>query len=86
MKLYLYYLIIGAPGEEWVVSEFSKIGFKCIEMYSNDIVFMLFAHRSPRGRVGSARIFTNWLLKAWKCTQMTLYLYYLIIGAPMEFW
>ena len=36
--------------------------------------------------MGSAIIFKNWLLNAWKCTQMTLYLYYLIIGAPGGGW
>ena len=53
-----------------------------MEMYSEDILSLLFDHRSPRLRMGSARNFKNWLLNAWKCTQMTSYLYYLIIGAP----
>ena len=53
-----------------------------MEMYSDDIVSLLFDHKSPRWRVGSASIFENWLLNAWKCTQMILRLYYLIIGAP----
>ena len=55
-------------------------------MYSDDIGSLLFDHRSPRRRVGSARIFKNWPLNAWICTQMTLYLYYLIIGAPGGGW
>ena len=57
-----------------------------MEMYTDDIVSLLFDHRSPRLRVGSAIVFKNWLLNAWKCTQMTLYLYYLIIGAPGGGW
>ena len=61
MTLYFYYLFIGAPGEGWVVPEFSKIGFKCMEMFSDDIVSLLFDHRSPWRRMGSARIFKNWL-------------------------
>ena len=52
------------PGEEWVVPEFSKIGFECMEMYSGDIASLLFDHRSPRWRVGSASTFENWLLNA----------------------
>ena len=55
-------------------------------MYSDDILSLLFKHKSPPLRVGSAKIFNNWLLKAWKCTQITLYLYYLIIGASGEGW
>ena len=31
--------------------------------------------------MGSARIFKSWLLNACKYTQMTLHLFYLIIGA-----
>ena len=57
-----------------------------MEMYSDDIVSLLFDHRSPRWRVDNASIFNNWLLDAGKCTQMTLYLYYLIIGAPGGGW
>ena len=57
-----------------------------MEMYSDDIVSLLFDHRSPRWRVDSDSIFKNWLLNAWKCTQMTLCFYYLIIGAPGEGW
>ena len=73
MTFYLYYLIIGARGEGWVVPEFSENGYKCMEMYSDDSVSLLFDHRSPRWRMGSARIFKNWLLDAWKCIQMTLF-------------
>ena len=36
--------------------------------------------------MGDARNFKNWLLNAWKCTQMALHLYYLIIGAPVGGW
>ena len=36
--------------------------------------------------MGSARNIKDWLLNARKSTQMTLYLYYLIIGAPGEGW
>ena len=46
MTLYLYYLIIGFPGGEWLV--FLKLAFKCMELYSNDIVSLLFDHRSFR--------------------------------------
>ena len=63
---------------------FLKLAFKCIEMYSDNIVSLLFKHKSPPLRVRSFKIFKNWLLNAWKCTQITLYLYYLIIGAPGE--
>ena len=55
-----------------------------MELYSDDIVSLLFDHRSPQWRMGSARYFNNWLLNERKCTQVTLYLYYLIIGAPSE--
>ena len=55
-------------------------------MYSDDILPLLFDHKSPRWRVVSARNFKNWLLNAWICTQMTLYLYYLVIGAPGGGW
>ena len=57
-----------------------------MEMYLDDIVSPLFDQSSPWWRVGSARILKNWLLDAWKFTQMTLYLFYLIIGAPGEGW
>ena len=57
-----------------------------MEMYSDDIVSLLFDHRSPRWRVDSASTFKSWLLNAWKCTQMTLYLYYLITRAPGGGW
>ena len=57
-----------------------------MEMYSDDIVSPLFDHSSPWWRVGSAIILKNWVLDAWKFTQMTLYLYYLIIGAPGGGW
>ena len=30
--------------------------------------------------------FKNWLLNAWKCTQMTLYLFFLIKRAPNGGW
>ena len=36
--------------------------------------------------MGSARIIKYWLLNAWNCTQMTMYLYYLIKGAPGGGW
>ena len=55
-------------------------------MYSDDIVSLLFDHSSPRWRVASDRFFKNWLLNAWKCTQMTLYLYFLIKRAPNGGW
>ena len=48
MKLYLYCLIIGAPGGGRVVPAILKLAFKCIEMYSDDIVILLFKHKSPR--------------------------------------
>ena len=57
-----------------------------MELYSDDIVSLLFDHRSHRWRIDGASIFKNWLLNAWKCTQMTLHLYYLIIGAPGGGW
>ena len=53
-----------------------------MEMYSDDIVCLLFDHSSPQWRMGSARIFKNWLLDAWKCTQMTLFVYFVIIADP----
>ena len=56
------------------------------KMYSDDILSQFFNHRSPQWRRGSASIFKNWLLNAWKCTQITLYHYYLIIGAPGGGW
>ena len=68
------------------LQNFLKLAFKCMEMYSNDIVSLLFDHRSPRWRMGSARNIKDWLLNARKSTQMTLYLYYLIIVAPGERW
>ena len=79
ITLYLYYLIIGARGEGWVMPEFLEIGFNMLENVLIDIVSLLFDHRSPRWRMDSARFFKKWLLNAWKCTQMTLFLYYLII-------
>ena len=57
MTLYLCYLIIGAPGGGSIVPAFLKLAFKCMEMYSDDIVSLLFDHRSPRWRVVSGRIF-----------------------------
>ena len=36
--------------------------------------------------MGSAILFKNWLLNARKYSLMTLYLYYLIIGAPGGGW
>ena len=52
-------------------------------MHSDDIVSLLIDHSSPWWRIGSARFFKNWHLNAWTCTQMTLYLNCLIIGAPV---
>ena len=57
-----------------------------MEMYTHDTVSLLLDHRSPRWRVGSARLLRKSLFNAWKYTQMTLYLYYLIIGAPGGGW
>ena len=48
MKLYLYCLIIGIPAGGGVVPAFLKLAFKCIEIYSDDIVSLLFKHKSPR--------------------------------------
>ena len=48
MTLYLYYLIIGAPAGGGVVPAFLKLAFKSIEIYSDDIVSLLFKHKSPR--------------------------------------
>ena len=53
-------------------------------MYSDDIVSLLIDHSSPWWRIGGAKFFKNWHLNAWKCTQITLNLYNLIIGAPGE--
>ena len=65
---------------------FQKLVFRSLKMYSDDIGSLLFGHRSPRRRVGSAKIFKKLALSAWKCTQMTLYLCYLIMGAPGGGW
>ena len=46
---------------------FQKLAFKCMEMYSDDIISLLFNHRSHRWRRGSARIF---LKLAFKCIEM----------------
>ena len=68
MTLYLYYLIIGAPGRGWVVPEFlKKLAFKCLKMYSDDIVTLLFDQGSPRRRVGSAKILKK---LAFKCMEI----------------
>ena len=76
-------LLFDHSSRRWRVG---SVRIKCMNTYSDDIVSLLFDHGSPRWRVGSARIFKFWLLIAWKCIQMTLYLYYLIIGAPVVGW
>ena len=49
MTLCLCCLIIGAPGRGWVVPAFLKLAFNCMEMYSDDILSLLFDHRSLGG-------------------------------------